>query len=200
MKNKPRQVPTRVVLASTSPRREEMLRVLNIDFETFVPKVLEEWHPHQKARQVACDLAVRKAGGCKDRKALVIGMDTIVVLNRQMLGKPESTEDARAMLQMLSHRIHRVITGVALQWQGKLVSDAATTKVEFREIQPREMDWYIGTGEPFDKAGGYAIQGAGRIFINRIDGCYYNVVGFPLTLFQRLLRRFGLSVLDLQRA
>ena len=125
-------------------------------------------------------------------------MDTLVVMNRLKLGKPASAQDARAMLQLLSGREHQVVTGVALQWNGRVHADAAVTKVEFRRIHAREIDWYIDTGEPFDKAGAYAIQGLGRIFINRIEGCYYNVVGFPLTLFQRLLRRFGLTILDLQ--
>ena len=103
------------------------------------------------------------------------------------------------MLRLLSGRVHQVVTGVALQWKGQVYAEADVTKVKFRKIQAGEIDWYIDTGEPFDKAGAYAIQGVGRIFIERIQGCYYNVVGFPLTLFQRLLRRFDLTILNLQR-
>ena len=191
--------PSEIVLASASARRQEMLQALNIPFRTFIPNVREKWDPAKNARDVTCDLAIRKARRFKSRGALVIGMDTLVVMNRLKLGKPASDQDARAMLQILNGRVHQVVTGVALQWNGQVQSEAAVTKVQFRRIHTNEVDWYIDTREPFDKAGGYAIQGLGRIFIDRIDGCYYNVVGFPLTLFQRLLRRFGLTILDLQR-
>jgi len=189
----------RIVLASASPRRQEMLRWLNIEFEVRVPQVREVWHPEAPAGKTAIDLAVRKARKCRDRKALVVAMDTIVAIQRRKLGKPENAEEARAMLKLLSGRIHDVITGVALCWNGRLITGQARTHVEFRRINSAEIDWYVQMGEPYDKAGGYAIQGFGRIFVNRIDGCYYNVVGFPLALFQRLLRRLGLTILDLQR-
>lgn len=192
--------PKKVVLASESPRRREMLRSLNVDFETFVPRIKESWRTDKNAREIARGLAIQKARKYRGRDdALVLAMDTLVVANRLKLGKPGDAEEARSMLRLLSGRTHQVITGVALTWKGTLLSDAAVTRVEFRPIRSHEIDWYIQTGEPFDKAGAYAIQGLGRIFINRIDGCYYNVVGFPLTLFQRLLRRFGLTILDLQK-
>jgi septum formation protein len=176
-----------------------MLRSLNVDFETFDPRIKESWHTDKNAREIARDLAIQKARKYRGKNALVVAMDTLVVANRLKLGKPGDAEEARSMLRLLSGRTHQVITGVALTWKGRLLSDAAVTRVEFRPIRPREIDWYIRTGEPFDKAGAYAIQGLGRIFINSIDGCYYNVVGFPLTLFQRLLRRFGFTILDLQK-
>ena len=127
-------------------------------------------------------------------------MDTLVVMNRLKLGKPGSEEEARAMLHLLSGRTHEVMTGVAIRWKDRMVSGVAMTEVEFRRVSEKEIDWYVATAEPYDKAGAYAIQGLGRIFINRINGCYYNVVGFPLTLFQILLKRLKLSILQLQRA
>ena len=200
MKKRPSFKPPEIVLASASLRRQEMLQALDIEFRTFIPDLKETWDPSFNAREVTRDLAERKAGRYRDRDALVIGMDTLVVMNRLKLGKPGSAEDAVAMLRLLSGRTHQVVTGVALQWKGRVLSDSAVTQVEFRTLRSEEIEWYIQTGEPYDKAGAYAIQGAGRIFIKRIEGCYYNVVGFPLTLFQRLLRRFGLNILDLQRA
>ena len=189
----------RVVLASASPRRIEMLQALNIDFETCVPNIPESWTGRKNAARIACELAIAKAKKCKSRDALVIGMDTLVVIDRMKLGKPVDAKEARDMLQLLNGKSHQVITGVALMWKGRVVSQAAVTEVWFRRIRSEEIDWYIQSGEPYDKAGAYAIQGLGRIFIDRIHGCYYNVVGFPLTVFQRLLRRFGLTIFDLMK-
>lgn len=192
-----RNVP--VVLASASPRRQDMLRNLDIDFQIFVPQVREKWDADTSPRRTALDLAEKKSRKYRSRKALVIAMDTIVAINKVKLGKPTSSEEAKSMLQILQGRTHQVITGVALKWKGSLITGVETTRVQFRRMTLNEIEWYVQTGEPFDKAGAYAIQGLGRMFINRIDGCYYNVVGFPLALFQRLLRRFGLKIFDLQR-
>jgi nucleoside triphosphate pyrophosphatase len=189
----------KVILASASPRRQEMLRDLQIDFKVTIPNIKEKWSLHQSAHKVATELAIRKTKQIRDRGALVIGMDTLVVISRLKLGKPGNVEEARAMLQLLSGRTHQVITGVAMKWRGNTVSGVSVTKVRFRRIKEKEIEWYLESDEPYDKAGGYAIQGLARIFINRIDGCYYNVVGFPLTLFQILLRRLNLSILQLQR-
>jgi nucleoside triphosphate pyrophosphatase len=200
MRKFPKKCDVKVVLASASPRRQEMLRALNVKFVVFVPSVQEKWNAKKNAARIVSELAIAKVRTCRIRNALVIGMDTLVVINRFKLGKPDNPEQAREMLQLLSGRTHQVITGVALKWKGRLVSHVAVTQVQFRRIRSAEIDWYIQSGEPFDKAGAYAIQGLGRIFINRIDGCYYNVVGFPLTVFQRLLRRFGLTIFELEHA
>jgi septum formation protein len=198
MKNQKKSRPQKIILASQSPRRQEMLRTLGIRFEVVLPYILERWKDRESPRMIARNLAIRKARKCRVRNALVIAMDTLVVLGNKKLGKPVDETEAREMLQTLSGKKHRVITGIALLWKNQLVSDAAVTEVEFRKIDPEEIEWYLQTGEPFDKAGAYAIQGYGRIFINGIHGCYYNVVGFPLSLFQRMLRRFNLTILDLQ--
>lgn len=198
MRKMSKKISVPVVLASASPRRKEMLRALNIDFDVFVSDIHEKLESRKNPARIACELAIAKARKCLRRDALIIGMDTLVVVDRRKLGKPVNTEDARRMLRLLSGRTHQVITGVALMWKGRLVSQASVTRVQFRRIRSQEIDWYLQSGETFDKAGAYAIQGMGRIFINRIDGCYYNVVGFPLTVFQSLLRRFGLTIFDLQ--
>jgi nucleoside triphosphate pyrophosphatase len=190
--------PVRVVLASGSPRRQQMLLELGIRFEPFVSDIPEIWKPQDPAGRTAVQLARRKARKYQGKDALVIAMDTIVAIRRKKLGKPENAEEAKIMLEFLSGRTHDVITGCALRWNGRTISGMEKTCVEFRKIMPAEIDWYVETREPFGKAGGYAIQGLGRIFINSIEGCYYNVVGFPLTLFQRMLRRWHLSIFDLQ--
>ena len=191
--------PIRVVLASASPRRAEMLKDLNIPFKIFVPRVSEELNKHASTRKMAVELAIKKCKKYRGLDSLVVGMDTIVTVNKMKLGKPQNQEDAKGMLKLLNGRTHEVITGVALKWKGRLITGVAATRVQFRRMTTHEIEWYVQTGEPFDKAGAYAIQGFGRIFIERIEGCYYNVVGFPLTLFQRLLLRFGLTIQDLQR-
>jgi septum formation protein len=188
----------RIVLSSASPRRQEMLRDLNIPFKVFGPRVSEKLNTNTSSRKTATDLAIKKCKKYRGRNSLVIGMDTIVTVNKAKLGKPENREDAKRMLSLLNGRTHEVITGVALLWKGRFVTGVASTRVQFRKMTAQEIEWYVQTGEPFDKAGAYAIQGLGRIFVERIEGCYYNVVGFPLTLFQRLLLRFGLRIQDLQ--
>jgi len=190
--------PIRVVLSSASPRRQEMLRDLNIPFKVFIPHVSEKFIHSASSRKTAMDLAIKKCKKYRGRNSLVIGMDTIVSVNKIKLGKPHNQEIAKGMLRLLNGRTHQVITGVALMWKERLITGVATTQVEFRKMTIPEINWYVQTGEPFDKAGAYAIQGLGRIFIERIEGCYYNVVGFPLALFQRLLLRFGLRIQDLQ--
>jgi septum formation protein len=163
-----------------------------------VPDVRETWSHSAPPGRTAVELAKKKARKCREKSALVIAMDTIVTVGKRKLGKPEDAREAKDMLNLLSGHTHQVITGCALKWNGRMVTGMAKTLVEFRRIKPSEVDWYLATGEPFGKAGAYAIQGVGRIFINKIEGCYYNVVGFPLALFQRLLRRLGLTILDLQ--
>ena len=189
-----------VILASASPRRQQMLAELGIPFDVFVPSFPETWTASADPAKVAKDLAEQKVRECPRKEALVIGMDTIVVIGKSKLAKPGDATEAAEMLRKLSGRAHRVISGAAVSYRQRIYSDFEETKVYFRRLTQEEISWYIATKEPFDKAGGYAIQGFGRIFIKRIDGCYYNVVGFPLSCFQRLLRRFGLTILDLQKA
>src|SRR5262245_57650721 len=141
-----------VILASASPRRQEMLRDLSIPFQVFVPDISENLNNDVSSRKVAVDLAVKKCKKYKGRNSLVIVMDTIVTVNKVKLGKPENEDEAQKMLRLLSGRTHEVITGVALMWKSQLVTGVATTQVEFRKITNDEIEWYVQTGEPFDKA------------------------------------------------
>jgi septum formation protein len=191
------EIRPRVILASESPRRKAMLKDLNIEFEEFHSRINETLlHPSDAAKCVV-DLAIRKVKACKRPDALIIGMDSLVVLGKNIMGKPRDTNEARIMLKKLSGKRHFVVTGIALSLKGRFISGSESTDVYFRKLQPKEIDWYISSGEPKDKAGAYALQGLGRLYVRRINGCYFNVLGFPISLFQRLLSRFGFTIYDL---
>lgn len=187
----------RVILASSSPRRQEILRQVGVPFEVFVPSINEEGSYFVDPRKTVMYLAGEKARSFRRPGTLVIGMDTMVVVGKTKLGKPVNATEAARMLRLLSNRAHSVITGVALAIDNRMVMDYERTRVHFRKLTPAEIRWYIQTGEPFDKAGAYAIQGSGGLFVNKIEGCYYNVVGFPLGCFQRALRKLGYRIFDL---
>ena len=195
---------TRIVLASGSPRRRELLGLLQVPFEV-VPSAYEEHTPstHADPAALARHLAEAKARDVAERypDALVIGADTIVVLGTTVLGKPRDEADAERMLGMLSWQAHQVITGIAIldtRSNPTIVETAAeATQVTFRELAVEEIRAYVATGEPSDKAGAYAIQGYGSILISGIQGDYPNVVGLPLTRLAQLLRARGVSVLGL---
>ena len=150
------------------------------------------------ARAKARDVGdrIRAAG---EMPALVLGADTLVVLDQRPLGKPVSHDEARAMLRALRGRQHEVVTAVALRLEaaaGREVTDAVTSQVVMRDYSDREIDDYVATGEPDDKAGAYAVQGHGAHLVARVEGCYTNVVGLPLGTTARLLRVFGLAPTD----
>jgi septum formation protein len=183
------------VLASESPRRQVLLRLLGQPFVVH-PAQIEERLPDSTAApaRLAKRLARAKAEAvapCYD-DALIIAADTLVVLDRAVLGKPQSREEARQMLRLLSGRTHRVITALCLLLrQGgrtvRMTLDAPSTRVTFRPLSEAWIEWYIDTGEPFDKAGAYGIQEYGALLVERVVGDYFNVVGLPLpTLVRRL--------------
>ena len=186
-----------VILASQSPRRIEILQALQIPFDVCIPSIVEQWNSKTRAGKIVQQLATKKAEACAKKDALVIAMDTLVVLGNSKLGKPENKAEAVDMLQQLSGKMHRVYTGVALKLDENLVTDFEVTKVFFRKLKQPEIEWYVKTGEPMDKAGAYAIQGLGSIFIDRIEGCYFNVVGFPIGCFQRTLQRLKIDIYEL---
>lgn len=184
-----------LVLASQSPRRRALLEQIGLKFTVQVlPTVeLEIGDPLDVARTNA--LAKAEAVSKQNPKALVLGADTIVTLDGRILGKPKDAEDAFEMLSFLSGREHEVTTVVALVLYGQethLFSE--TTKVRFRQLTDDEIMGYIATGEPFDKADGYGIQGFGGVLVQSIKGCYYNVVGLPLPKLVDRLRLFGIEV------
>jgi len=187
--------PRPLVLASASPRREELLRQLGLPF-TVVPSGLPEAPPSGSPAESARALALAKARAVAGRvgAGAVLGADTLVAVAGTILGKPRDADDARRMLRALRGRRHEVITGVALVEApaGRESSAAVVTGVQMREYGEAEIDAYVASGEPFDKAGGYAVQGVGAALIARVDGCYTNVVGLPLRTTRRLLEAWGL--------
>ncbi len=183
-----------IILASASPRRYELLKSLGLDFKV-VPSNVEESHaPLQKKEEVVLTNARLKGLSVAEAypRALVISADTIVVFEDEILGKPEDEADAFRMLQLLSGRTHQVYTAVGLFFEHyqRRTLDVVRTDVTFRALTDEEIWDYINTGEPFDKAGGYGIQGQGALLVDRIDGCYFNVVGFPLSRFFTMLTEF----------
>lgn len=181
-----------LVLASASPRRRELLGLLGIPFEVLPAHVDESVRagesPAHYVERVAADKA--RAVASRESSRLVLAADTTVVLGGEVLGKPESDEQALEMLRRLSGRTHRVMTAMALA--GPLeASERVDTEVTFRSLSDEELRWYVSTGEPRDKAGAYGIQGAGGLFVSRIDGSASNVIGLPMAECAALLSRAG---------
>lgn len=192
----PSGTPT-LVLASASPRRQELLARLGVPFAvqpSRIPEVHPPGPPAEALAAVALDKARAVARQWTAGRAVVLGADTEVVLGRRYLGKPRDAADAVRILTELSGRTHEVITGVALVEapSGREETAAVTTRVTMAAATPEEIAAYVATGEPFDKAGGYAVQGLGARLVARVDGCLTNVVGLPLETTRRLLERWRL--------
>ena len=192
----------RLILASASPRRRELLERLGLPFEVRPSGIEEPLAAGVPASTLATTLARAKAADIADRlraageAALVLGADTLVVLDGQPLGKPTSRGDARAMLRALRGRSHEVVTAVVVRDAdpaGRELTEAVVSQVLMRDYTDDEIAAYVATGEPDDKAGAYAVQGRGRRLVSRVDGCYTNVVGLPLRTTARLLQAFGLT-------
>jgi septum formation protein len=199
-----------LVLASASPRRRQLLAQAGFTFAVRPAHLPEDPRPGEDPVAYVTRLAREKAqavfdeiaacAGCEDlevgtadlRSLAVLGADTTVTLDGLILGKPESLEDAARMLRMLSGRSHRVITGVALVTQHSVDVAAETTAVRFLTLSDEEIEAYIATGEPMDKAGAYGIQGLAAKWIPRVEGCYFNVMGLPLSLVATMLESRGI--------
>lgn len=188
-----------ILLASASPRRREMLHSLGISFRVASSNVPEDWPANEGAVRAAVGIARRKARSMEAGRDVVVAMDTIVAVGRHKLGKPGDEREAVRMLRRLSGREHRVVTGVAIRHRDREAAAAAVTRVAFRKLTAGEIAWYVRSGEPFDKAGAYAIQGLGRLFVRSIRGCYFNVVGFPVSCFLWCLDELGFSVFDFMK-
>lgn len=182
-----------LVLGSTSPRRASLLAAAGFHFRLDDPVVDETPLPSEEPEPYVIRLASEKARAVARRNPgnLVLAADTTVVIDGRILGKPADGAEAAEMLQLLSGRAHRVLTGVAVISEGQEMAELASTEVRFLPLSPSEIAWYVRTGEPFGKAGGYAIQGLGSRFIERIDGSYTNVVGLPVSLVCGMLKRLG---------
>lgn len=182
----------RVFLASASPRRRELLNLVGIDHEVRPANIDETYLPGEQPRDHAERLAREKAVAIDGSDSVTIGSDTIVVVDGQVLGKPRDRAHAAEMLRQLSGRSHIVMTGVAARWRGALASGLEEVGVTFRRLSDDEIERYIDTGEPMDKAGAYGIQGFGATIVDRVDGDYFAVMGLPLNRLVRLLRSLGL--------
>lgn len=182
----------RLLLASASPRRKELLASLGLPFEVKAPDVDESIRKGELPRAYVERVAAEKAAAvaAKDPTALVLAADTSVVVDGEVLGKPRNSSDARAMLRRLSGRSHQVLSAVALDglFRGSALVE---TTVEFRALTEEEIAWYVSTGEPMDKAGAYAVQGKGGALVRHLHGSASNVVGLPLAETIELLRRAG---------
>jgi septum formation protein len=179
-----------IVLASASPRRQELLRNAGISFVVQAADILETPHAGEEPRVLAERLAREKAQAVFRERPddLVLGADTIVVVDQQILGKPRDIDDAARMLRLLSGRSHRVITGVCLVGQGFVDVRSESTIVTVGALTDEDIASYVATGEPMDKAGAYAIQGIASRWISRIEGDYFNVVGLPVALVYGMLK------------
>lgn len=182
----------KIILASASPRRCELIKLITDSFEV-IPADVDETIPEDvPASEAAVYLACKKAEAVKAGGCAVIGCDTSVVIDDNILGKPSCDEDCRRMLHMLSGKTHTVYTGTAIAVNGRIYSFTEATQVEFYKLSEEEINWYISTGEPFDKAGGYGIQGRGALLVRSICGDYFNVVGLPVAVLSRKLKELGI--------
>lgn len=180
----------KLLLASSSPRRSEILRIVGWPFETVAVEVDESLRNGEAAEAYVERLALAKAQDAAQRHAnrLILAADTTVVIDKQIMGKPADTAEAGQMLRALQGRWHQVLTGVALvSDKGSRVAHEVT-EVRFAPMSEAEVDWYVATGEPMDKAGAYAIQGQGARFIKEIKGDYFNVMGLPVRLLYELVK------------
>jgi septum formation protein len=196
-----------VILASGSPRRVELLKATGLRFEVRPSTIDEEKIRFSCPRERAIKAALLKATAVATglETGVVIGADTIVCLGEEIYGKPAGRHSAEQMLRSLSGRSHRVITGLAIReaHRSTALLDSVETQVEMRHISDEEIQWYLDSGEPFDKAGAYGIQGLAGRFVARVEGCYFNVVGLPLPRLVEMLSEFidtsSLTIPDVRR-
>ena len=182
-----------MILASASPRRKELLALAGYDFTVETAAVEETYDPTLPPEQIVMHLAAIKSAPVAARhpNETVIGADTVVVLDETILGKPRSEEDAKAMLRLLSGRVHQVYTGVCLRRGETKVCFHECTLVHFKVLTEEEIAAYVATGEPMDKAGSYGIQGKGCILVEGIEGDYFNVIGLPVSRLYDEIKAFG---------
>lgn len=190
---------TKLILASASPRRRALIEMLGVFDLTVIPAESEApCPPELTPAEAVCFVSEEKAKDVARRvpgDSLILAADTVVSLEGRLLGKPRSPEEAHAMLRSLSGRKHTVYTGMALLRGERRLTDWAKTEVWFRELSDGEIDAYVATGSPLDKAGAYGAQDMAALFVERVDGEFYNVVGLPLCRLGQMLRAFGVPVL-----
>ncbi len=186
------------MLASASPRRRELLQGLGLAFIVRAAQIDESPHQGEAPTEYVLRLAAEKAAARAEPGELVLGADTVVILDGEILGKPQDPPDARSMLGRLAGREHTVLTGIALREPGRSRQAATvdSSRVRLAPMEAAEIEWYVATGEPLDKAGSYAVQGLGAIFVEAVFGSYTNVVGLPLPTLYRLLGEWGYDLRD----
>lgn len=190
----------RLILASGSPRRKELMEMLCPAELEIVPAKGEETAdpalpPDELVKALSAAKAAEVAARCAGPGDVTIGADTVVALDGRILGKPRDADDARAMLRALSGRTHTVYTGVTVRRDDTVLRHAEKTEVRFRALTDGEIDRYIATGEPLDKAGAYGAQGYASLFVEHLDGDFFNVMGLPLCALGKLLNELGVSLL-----
>ncbi len=187
-----------IILASKSPRRQELLSRMGLEFTVKASRISEKMdpfaHPSDEVARISLAKAQAVAGSCAPED-IIISADTIVVCDGLMMGKPHSESEAFSMLRRLSGRDHQVMTGLTVMGSGRTENLTVTTTLRFRALSDQEIRNYIATGEPMDKAGAYGIQGLASMFVVGLDGDYYNVMGLPICTLTILLRRFGVKLL-----
>ncbi len=192
----------KLLLASTSPRRRELLKQVAIPFEVVESSYEEpnivKTSPYKLVEEQAKGKALHAIiphSLCTEQEGIVVlGADTIVVKDGLVMGKPKTKEEAKRMLRLLSGSSHEVVTGIALYYQGKVETRHSITTVYFKSISDEDIEWYVESGEPLDKAGAYGIQGIGALWVDRIDGSYTNVVGLPVEVVFDMLRLLAIDV------
>ncbi|MDL2258208.1 Maf family protein [Eubacteriales bacterium OttesenSCG-928-K08] len=188
----------RLILASQSPRRREVLKLMGLDFEVIVSNVEENAPENLSPEKLVCALALQKAQAVylMHPEDCVIGADTIVFIDEKVIGKPADDMDAKRILNLLQGRTHEVYTGLAVLSSTGRDVQAERTKVVFAPMSQEEIDWYVSTGEPGDKAGAYGVQGLGSLFVEKVEGNYFNVIGMPVPLLYKMLNGAGIKVLN----
>ena len=190
----------KIVLASASPRRNDLLKTMGLEFEIIPSQVEENIEDEIFSVELIENLAFEKAqdvAGKINFPSIVIGSDTVVVINNKILGKPKDKDDASNMLKMLSGNTHQVISAIAVidTETGKALKDSVISDVTFKQLSDEEINAYIESGEPMDKAGAYAIQGLAGMFVKSINGCYSNIVGISVFRLAEMLKEFGVKLL-----
>jgi len=186
------------ILASQSPRRRELLCMLGLEFEIITADIDETMDPSLSVEDAVAEVCRKKAEavGLTHPGRLIVAADTIVVVDEKKLGKPHSEEEAKQMLRSLSGRSHTVMTGFCLWRDGQFETHVERTDLRFRDLSDAEINAYVATGSPMDKAGAYGIQDQAAIFVEALDGDYYNVMGLPLCSLVKCLRKWGIAVLS----
>ena len=187
-----------IVLASKSPRRRELLEKLGLDFTVMTEDIDETMDPAVPLEREIQRVSEAKARAVRSRvgpEDIIISADTVVCAHGGRLGKPADEEDAKRMLRMLSGRVHAVVSGLCVLQGDRCETASVITSLHFRPLTEREIDAYVASGEPMDKAGAYGIQGLAAIFVDNLDGDYYNVMGLPLCALAEMLKDFGVYVL-----